>query len=375
MEGKFKIDYFFIFLVFFLLFWGFFEIVLVSTPFSLTRFRNPSYYSFRQLIHILIGIVFSFIIYILPSNFIKRHIKKIFLFSLFSLLLVFFPKIGHQTGGAARWINIFGFSFQPSEFFKITFILYISLWLTNRGLDTNIKKKKYLWETFFYFFTFILIISFLFYLQKDMGTMVVLAVVISLLYFYSSKNILQPIFLIILEFVLGIIFLYSEGYRIARLKLFLNPNVDPLGLSYQFLQGLYALGSGGLFGIEKGFAFGLSKQKFGFLPQAMGDSIFCIIGEELGFLGTLFLVLLFLTFFLKIVKLSNKIDSNFEKLSVIGIGFWFIIQAFLNIGGLIRLLPLTGVPLPFFTYGGSHIIAELMGIGIILNFSKNYGKN
>jgi cell division protein FtsW len=167
----------------------------------------------------------------------------------------------------------------------------------------------------------------------------------------------------VVAFLLAIRF---EPYRLSRLMIFMHPESDPLGKGFQIKQSLIAIGSGGFFG--KGW--GMSSQKFGFLPQAMSDSVFAILGEETGIIGTTILVILFLLllwFGLKIAKNSN---DKFSKYTAIGITCWIVIQAFVNIGAATGIVPLGGIPLPFFSYGGSHIMAELMGMGILLNISR-----
>ena len=352
----------------FLLFWGLLEVTLTSIPFSLNRYGTPWYYFSQQLIKILIGMAIAIIIFFIPFEKIKKLTLIFFPLNFILMFSPFLPKIGLSAGGASRWINIFGFQFQPAEFLKITFLLYLSLWLSKKNSFLKDNRKSI--KTYLYFLLFIGILAILFLLQKDMGTFLVVLITSLITFFFAKTKLWQSVTSLILSILLGFIFLITAGYRVKRLQLFLNPEVDPLGLSYQFKQGLYALGSGGKFGIEKGFAFGLSRQKFGFLPQPMIDSIFCVIGEELGFFGTTFLIILFLLFGIFVIKLSQSQKDDFKRLAIISLGSWIVFQAFLNIGGLIGVFPLIGVPLPFFSYGGSHLISELISVGIILKLSK-----
>jgi len=156
-------------------------------------------------------------------------------------------------------------------------------------------------------------------------------------------------------------------YRMARILVFLDPQTDPLGIGYQIKQALIAIGSGGILGL----GLGLSQQKFGFLPQPMSDSIFAVFAEESGFLGATLLISLFFLFLFRGIQISKKVNDNFLKLSAVGICCWISLQALINIGSMIGILPLSGTPLPFISYGGSHLIAELTGVGILLNISKN----
>ena len=153
----------------------------------------------------------------------------------------------------------------------------------------------------------------------------------------------------------------------ARWKAFIDPEIDPMGIGYQIKQALIAVGSGGIFGL----GLGMSRQKFGFLPQPMSDAIFAIFSEETGFIGASILVFLFLVFLWRGIKISKSCQDPFLSLLAQGLTFWICLQAFVNIGAMIKLVPLAGIPLPFLSYGGSHIICELIGVGILLNISKN----
>ncbi|MBZ9572984.1 FtsW/RodA/SpoVE family cell cycle protein, partial [Patescibacteria group bacterium] len=159
-------------------------------------------------------------------------------------------------------------------------------------------------------------------------------------------------------------------YRLARIFSFFHPEADPLGISYQLKQALIAIGSGKIFGIEKGFGLGVSRQKFGFLPHSMSDSIFAIIGEEMGFIGCTILIVFFLVLAWRGLRIAYTSEKSFFQLLALGITVWIMLQTFFNIGGMIGILPLAGIPLPFFSYGGSHLIAEMIGVGILLNISK-----
>ena len=179
-----------------------------------------------------------------------------------------------------------------------------------------------------------------------------------------------PLWHNILIIFLGLICLFLliklAPYRMARFLVFLNPNLDPLGIGYQLKQSLIAIGSGGI----KGLGFGLSRQKFGFLPSPFSDAIFAVFSEETGFIGSFILIVLFLLFLYQGLKIVKSLRESFLKLTALGITLWITLQAFINIGSMIGLLPLTGIPLPFISYGGSAFIAEMIGVGILLNISK-----
>jgi cell division protein FtsW len=200
-----------------------------------------------------------------------------------------------------------------------------------------------------------------------MSTFIVIVSVAVILYFVSQTPFWHVAALVLLSggalAALGPL----AAYRMKRLMVFLNPNSDPMGIGFQIKQSMIAIGSGGIFGL----GLGMSKQKFGFLPASMTDSIFAVLAEETGFLGCIILIGLFLTFLWRGFKIGKKCQDKFLKLMAIGITSWILIQTLINIGSMMRLFPLTGIPLPFFSYGGSAIMVELIGVGILFNISKN----
>jgi cell division protein FtsW len=186
--------------------------------------------------------------------------------------------------------------------------------------------------------------------------------------FFLSKTPFWQTFLILILAILFLIPLIKVApYRFLRILTFLNPDFDPLGIGYQIKQALIAIGSGKIFGM----GFGLSQQKLGILPQSFSDTIFAIFAEETGFLGSLFLIFLYLMFFWRSFKIGKEKKEGFKRLSAFGISFWICFQSFANIGAMSGVLPLAGIPLPFLSYGGSHLIAEMAGVGILLKISKS----
>jgi len=241
-------------------------------------------------------------------------------------------------------------------------VLYLSAWLSNK----KVKKKKSL--DMIAEFSFILLpVVLILILQPDISTLLLLLFSSGLVYFLA-KTPLSHIFLFAGTVLARILVLTNtQAYRMSRFLVFLNPDIDPLGKSYQAKQALIAIGSGGLFG--KGL--GLSSQKFGFLPNVMSDSIFAAFCEETGFIGPFILIFLFLLFLIRVIKISSISKNEFAKIlgSVLGAGIVF--QAFLNMSAMLGIIPLTGVPLPFISYGGTHLVIELTMVGILLNISKS----
>jgi cell division protein FtsW len=369
------INYYFLCLAIFLTAFGLLFLSTLSAIASLQVFGNTNYYLFHQLIALAIGVACGLIFFAIPLHVLKKMTPILFFVNILALVVVFLPIIGTKFWGASRWISIGNNTFQPSEFFKITTILYLSAWLSNKFSNSSRKgwaglaKKGYDTFTKVYvpFLIFLGIISVIFFLQKDISTLGIISVALIAIYFAAET----PLWNTVLTIAAGIGGVFAlikiEPYRAQRLLTFLHPNQDPLGMGLQLKQSLIALGSGGFFG--KGL--GMSTQKFGFLPQAMSDSMFAILGEETGIIGCVILIILFLFFLWLGFKIANASTDRFSKLTAIGITTWIVFQAFVNIASTIGLFPLSGIPLPFFSYGGSHIIAEMIGVGLLLNISKN----
>jgi cell division protein FtsW len=321
------------------------------------------------------AIILGIIGYKIPLSFLKKWAFWIVLVNLFALFLVFLPKIGTSAGGASRWLGIGSLTLQPSEFLKITSILYLSAWIASKLSETktedwkSVTKKNY--HNFIYIFLpfvfFLGLIAIALYLQKDASTMGIITITLLILYF-SARTPLWHTLIIVLAGVSALLFMVKfEPYRLDRWLIFLHPDSDPLGKGFQLRQSLISLGSGGIFG--KGL--GMSTQKFGFLPQAMSDSIFAIIGEELGIIGCLILIACLILFFWLGIQISKKSNDKFSKMVAVGIVVWICLQAFVNMASVAGIFPLAGIPLPFFSYGGSHLAVELFGVGLLLNISRN----
>lgn len=336
----------------------------VSTVISQEKFGYPNFYLMRHILYgILPGLILGYLAYRTPLEFWKKQAPILLLISLFLMILVFFPKIGINSGGASRWINLGITSFQPSELLKIAFILYLAAWLPS----LREKTKKNLSKTLLAFLIVIGIIGSLLVLQPNVSTLGIIIICGILMYFLMGMPVRHALGIIASITAIFAILIKIAPYRMERILVFLNPNLDPMDKSYQLKQALIAIGSGGIFG--KGL--GMSIQKFGFLPEPMADSIFAIFSEETGLAGGLIIVSLFLIFAWRGLKIVKKSTNSFQRLACAGITFWITIQAFVNIGSTVGILPLTGIPLPFISYGGSAITAELVGVGILLNISKH----
>lgn len=370
-----RINYYFLFIVISLIIFGLLFLATLSAPASLQIFGNTNYYLFRQFLSFVIGLILGFVAFKTPLNFFKKIALPLLIINLLILVLVFLPGIGVKFWGAQRWIGIGKNTFQPSEFLKITAILYLAALISSKFSVHSkrswilLAKKGYhnFIKVFLPFFFLLAIISAILILQPDISTMGVLSISLIALYFSARTPIWHTILTALVGVMSALLLVYFKPYRAQRLLVFFNPETDPLGIGFQLKQSLLALGSGGIFG--KGL--GMSTQKFGFLPQAMSDSTFAVLGEEAGIIGASVLVLLYLLFFWQGIRISSSASDKFAKLTAVGITVWITSQAFINIASTIGIFPLSGIPLPFFSYGGSHIIAEMIGVGILLNISKN----
>lgn len=326
------------------------------------KFGSPYYYLIRQLLYgVLPGLALMFVFYRLDYKFWKKVSILVLLGALTLMILVFIPPFGHGLKGATRWISVGGFSFQPAEILKLSLIIYLAAWFGNR--DERIKNWAYGMAPFFIVLAFI---GALLALQPDIGTLIVVTMISLAVYFFAGSDMKHILLVVAVLIGVFVVMIMVEPYRLNRVKTFIDPSIDPRGISYQLNQSLIAIGSGGMFGT----GFGQSTQKFGFLPEVIHDSIFAVVVEELGFVGAAVLISIFVGFAFLMVWTANNISDKFGKLIIMGIASWIIGQAFLNISAISGLAPLTGIPLPFVSYGGTAMMVMLAGMGIVLNIAR-----
>jgi len=304
--------------------------------------------------------VLASMVFIILSNFPHQKLQKFgsafLLATIFLLILVMIPGVGTKLLGARRWINLGLFSIQPSEIAKLSLGIYFSSLLINH-------------QKFSQFAATLGIVSLLVLFQPDMGTALVIIILSFILYFGSGGAVSKLILMSLVGLGLLGLLIIATPYRFARMKTFFDYSRDPQGSSYQIRQALIGFGSGSIFGV----GIGQSKQKYDYLPEATTDSIFAIIGEELGMIGSVSIVLVFLIFILtglEISKAATGFSSNLALAMVTIIGA----QAFINISAITALVPLTGIPLSFISYGGSSLITMASATGIIVNISKTYDR-
>ncbi|MBI2042544.1 MAG: cell division protein FtsW [Candidatus Nealsonbacteria bacterium] len=340
--------------------------ILASVSAALPQQENDSPIS-MLLRHIIVGLLpglgLGYVAYRMSLVTIKNWAPAMLLANIALLIAVFVPGIGISAGGASRWINIFGFtSFQPSEFLKLTFILYLAAWLSSRMR----KKIGSVSLNFGAFLAILGVIVLLLGLQPNVSTLGVIIVSAMIVYFLAGTPVRENLLMLGGGIALFFLFIKIAAYRFERFLVFISPDIEPMGMGYQMKQALITVGSGGIFG--KGL--GMSLQRFGFLPQPMADSIFAIFSEETGFIGGSVMIILFLLLAWRGFLIGRKTNDSFAKLLCFGLTSWILFQAFVNMGAMLRLLPLTGIPLPFVSYGGSALMAELAAIGLLLNISK-----
>lgn len=339
-------------------------LILASASMVLSQknFGSISYYFLKQLLYggAVGGVALLFTQW-MPYRTWKRISLFLMLASFALLALVFFPKIASTYKGATRWLSFGPLSFQPSELLKLTFIIYLASWL-----DARRKEVASLSYGMIPFAMMLAIVGIFLIMQPDIGTLGVIIATAGILYFLGGGEVSQIATLSSFGAIMLYFLIQLKGYRLGRILVFLNPNLDPQGIGYQITQAFIAIGSGGFSGI----GFGRSIQKYSYLPEPMGDSIFAIFSEEMGFIGAFILISLFCLLFWRGLYIAKKAPDVFGKLLASGISIGIMVQAFINMAAISGLLPLTGIPLPFVSYGGTSLAITLASIGILLNISK-----
>lgn len=329
------------------------------------KFGDSYWYVKHQIaLGLIPGLALFLFFSFLPYQKLRAWASWMFAISIGLLVLVFIPGIGADWGTSRSWINFFGFSLQPSEIVKLTFLIYLAAWLSARD-EEHLQDFK---NGVVPFLSALAIVAVLMMLQPDTGTMMII-VGMSLIIFFVGGGQLKHVMGIIAVGFLGILALIKMSpYRTARLTTFLHPELDPQGIGYHINQALLAVGSGSWFGR----GYGHSRQKFAYLPEVTGDSIFAVVSEEMGFVVTSLIIVLLLYIFWRGIELAKRATDPFARLVVVGIIAWFAIQSFFNIGAIVGILPLTGVPLPFISYGGTALITCLAATGILVNIAKQF---
>ncbi len=329
------------------------------------KFQDPFKFVKNQGLFFLIGVILMIFISKIDFHLYHKHANKILGLCILLLILVLIPGIGTVRNGSRSWFGIGSFGIQPSEFTKLGLIIFTSKYLCKNEKDMKSVKRGVLPILGLTLSIFALIM-----LQPDFGTGTIIVMTIIGILFVGGVN-FKFFFKIGIVGVVGIVCLIAIApYRLARILSFLDPWKDPLGSGFQIIQSLYAIGPGGLFGL----GFGNSIQKHFYLPEPQTDFIFSIISEEFGFLGVLIVASLFLCIIVSGFKISHESSDLFGKYLAFGIIFQLSFQAILNLCVVVGLIPVTGVTLPFLSYGGSSLLITLCSMGVVLNISRGNRK-
>lgn len=327
--------------------------------------RSGASFSSVAFNQFLFGIAGGGLALFLLSNVYYRNLRQyafyIFIFSILITLAVFIPGIGATHGGATRWINVLGFSLQPAEILKIGFVIYVATWLS--GMNQHISS--FISGTL-PFIGIVSIVGVVMLLQPDTDTFMIMSAAGLAMFITAGGKWRDVAGMIVAAGILLALVAFMRPYIMDRLTTFMHPESDPQGAGYQIQQSLIAVGSGGF----SGRGFGQSIQKFEYLPEPIGDSIFAVYSEEFGFVGSVLLIILFLSFTFRGFKIAVVAQDMFGMLLVVGFMTIIVLQAFLNIGAMLGVAPLSGLPLPFISHGGTALLATLTMVGIVLNVSK-----
>lgn len=355
-------DYFLFILVILIALFGLIMIYSASSVWAEYKFQDPFKFVKAQGLFFVVGVFLMFFLSKIDSKFYYKKANFILFGCFLLLVLVLIPGIGTIRNGSRSWFGIGSFGIQPSEFAKIGLIIYVAKYLSNNNKNMRDIKKGVL-----PIMAVILVFFALIMLEPDFGTAMVIVLTLVVMIFVSGVKLSFFIKIGILGLIGIVALIIVAPYRMARIVSFLNPWTDPLGSGFQIIQSLYAIGPGGLLG--QGFMH--SRQKHFYLPEPQTDFIFSIISEEFGFLGVLLVTSAFFFLFFHVLNISLKQSDLFSKYLSFGLAFGLIIQASLNLMVVVGIIPVTGVTLPFLSYGGSSLLVSMASIGIILSIARN----
>lgn len=357
-----KPDFLVMIFVFIIVAFGLVMLSSASSDLAKIKFGDSYYYLKHQ---ILMGLIPGLIGFFLASVIYYQYYKKLavifFIFSILLLILVFSP-LGISAGGATRWLKLGPLIFQPSEFLKFSFIVYIAAWLSGSE-----RRKNVFFEGYAPFLIICGLVSFILLIQPSTSAAAILIAAALAVYFASGAKISYIAGTVILGLVVFLAISYLTPYRWQRIVSFVDHSQNILGSNYHINQSLIAIGSGNIFGV----GYGESTTKIHYLPEPIGDSIFAVIAEELGFIGSAGLILCFLFLVTRIFILARRSKDQFGQLLLVGFGGLIGFQTFINIGAISGFLPLTGTSLPFISYGGTALTVFMFISGIIVNISKH----
>jgi cell division protein FtsW len=359
-RGKGRFDYILLIVVLALVGLGIVMVYSTSAIIAGDRYQDSYYFLKRQALNAGIGLTVMIALMFFPYAFLKRLAYPLLILSVLALIAVLIPGIGVRAGGSMRWLRIFSFTFQPSEFAKVGLVIFLAYFLT--------KKEEKIRSFSFGFLPTLLISCLVIGLvlkEPDFGTAFFLMVMVFLLLFLGGARVIYILGALLLGAPVVYYLLTNAAYRYRRLMSFIQPWDDPTGTSFQIIQSCLSFGSGGIFGL----GLGEGKQKLFFLPAPHTDFIFSIIGEEMGMVGAMLVVLLFFIFALRGMQIGYLVEDRFGSYLALGLTLMISLQAVINMGVVLGLLPTKGLTLPFISYGGTSLIANLAGVGILLHLS------
>ena len=358
--SKQKIDYIFLFTVLALTAIGII-MVFSASPTMALKLGDSYYYLKRHIFYVLLGFAALYFGAWLDLERLKKWAGLILLLSLLLLVSVFIPGVGRRVSGALRWIDLMIFSFQPSEVIKFTMVLFLASMLSRQG-----EGIKSFFKGLLPALLVVGLVSALIVYQPDLGTAIAIASTAFIMLFAAGANLWHLAGIGAAGIACAAASAFSRPYRLQRLVAFVNPWQDPQGSGFHIIQSLLAVGSGGLLGI----GLGASRQKFFYLPQQFTDFIYAILCEELGFVGGAGVIALFIIFAVRGARIALTAEDRFSFLLAAGLVSWITLQALINILVVVGLLPTTGIPLPFISYGGTATVVSLFSVGILLNISS-----
>ncbi len=321
-------------------------------------YHNSQYFLYRQVLFVLIGTLLLFAVASVPMSFWKQHARSLVIGSIAFLVVVLLPGVGHSAGGAQRWLRLGAFHFQPSEFAKLATCLYLCDYLSRKM--KGIKKGSI--TVFFPPLLLVMMICALTVLQPDLGSCAFIFIVSAILFFLAGIRLRYVVFASLMFLPVFYFLVIRVPYRLSRVTAYLNPWQDPQGSGFQMIQSFLAFGVGGI----KGVGLGQSTQKLFYLPSAYNDFILSIIGEELGLIGVLGIMLLYGLIFFCGLQMAENARHDYERLLILSLTFLIVLQALVNMMVATGLVPTKGLPLPFVSYGGTSIVINLIGVGLLM---------
>ena len=339
-------------------------LIVYSSSFALglLAFNDANYFVIRQAIWAVLGLALLLALMRVEYRWLRSISPLLMIVAIVSLVAVLVPGLGVERGGAQRWLAIGPLpAVQPSEFAKLALLIYVAAWLS--GKDTVVRSFALGFAPFVFM---VGIVAGLILLEPDTGTAAVLIMTTVTLFFIAGASLSHLLALMGIGGVAASFLVLTSGYRFDRILAFLNPEDDPGGIGFHTLQLLIGLGSGGI----EGLGLGASRQKFFYIPGSHTDGVFAVVGEEMGFIGAMGIIILFGVLVFRGFRIVLHAQDDFGYLLAAGIVCWIAFQALINVGGITRAIPMTGIPMPFLSYGGSALASLLAGIGILLSVSR-----